>query len=132
MATNISTYNALAFNQGIIPMDDAARPAANELPPQSKITPANLAYIAQVDQILSPDGGQKMLRDWVRPVLDKAELLEPGVFSELLQSSVQSLKNLKNIPPDHASRLKNATYVLEDHAQLRDFSLMMTMALFEG
>ena len=132
MATNISIHSALAFNQGLIPMDDAVRSSANDLPPQSKITPANLAYIAQVDQILTADGAEKMLREWVRPVLEKTDLLEPGVFSEVLQSSLQTLKNLKNIPPDQASRLKNATYVLEDHAQLRDFSLMMSMALFAG
>lgn len=113
-------------------MDDVVRASTNDLPPQTKITPANLAYIAQVDQILTSDGAEKMLREWVRPTLEKTELLEPGVFSDVLQSSVQYLKNMKNIPTDQASRLKNATYVLEDHAQLRDFSLMMSMALFEG
>lgn len=132
MATNISIHNALAFNQGIIPMDDATRTSGNDLPPQSKITPANLTYIAQVDQILTAGGADKMLRDWVRPVLDKTELLEPGIFSDVLQSSVQYLKSMKDVPSDQASRLKNATYVLEDHAQLRDFSLMMTMALYAG
>jgi len=114
-------------------MEDDIRSSTKELPPQAKISPANLAYIAQVDQLLAADGAQAMLRDWVRPELDKAELLEPGVFSDVLQSSIQTIKQeIKRANPENTPRLKSAINTLEDHTQLRDYSLMMTMALFEG
>jgi hypothetical protein len=133
MSSNISIQNALAFKQGLIPMDDDVRSSTNQLPPQTKISPANLAYIAQVDQLLAADGAQLTLRNWVRPELEKAELLEPGVFSDVLQSSLQTIRQeLKRANPDDLPRLKSATRTLEDHVQLRDYSLMMTMALFEG
>jgi hypothetical protein len=133
MSSNISINNSLAFKQGIIPMEDDIRSSTKELPPQAKISPANLAYIAQVDQLLAADGAQAMLRDWVRPELDKAELLEPGVFSDVLQSSIQTIKQeIKRANPENTPRLKSAINTLEDHTQLRDYSLMMTMALFEG
>ena len=74
-----------------------------------------------------------MLRNWVRPELEKMELLEPGVFSEVLNTSLQSIKQeLKRANPEDVPRLKSATRTLEDHMQLRDYSLMMTMSLFEG
>ena len=133
MSTNISIHNSLAFKQGIIPMDDDVRASSKELPPQNKISPANLAYLAQVDEILVADGAHAMLRNWVRPELEKMELLEPGVFSEVLNTSLQSIKQeLKRANPEDVPRLKSATRTLEDHMQLRDYSLMMTMSLFEG
>jgi hypothetical protein len=133
MSSNLSIQHSLSFNQGLIPMDDDIRPVGKELPPQSKISPANLAYIAQVDQILEADGAQKLLRNWVRPELEKPDLLEPGVFSDVLQASLQSIKQeIKTATQDQAVRLKGAARVVEDHVQLRDYSLMMTMALYEG
>ena len=133
MSTNISIHSSLAFKQGIIPMDDDVRASSKELPPQTKISPANLAYLAQVDEILVAVGAQAILRNWVRPELEKMELLEPGVFSEVLNTSLQSIKQeLKRANPEDVPRLKSATRTLEDHMQLRDYSLMMTMSLFEG
>jgi hypothetical protein len=133
MSTNISFNHSLAFNQGIIPMEDDLRIASKELPQQAKISPANLAYLAQVDELLVADGAQALLRNWVRPQLDKMELLEPGVFSDVLNASLQTIRqNLKGAPPEDVQRLKSASRILEDQVQLRDYSLMMTMALYEG
>jgi hypothetical protein len=133
MSTNISFNHSLAFNQGIIPMEDDLRIASKELPQQAKISPANLAYLAQVDELLVADGAQALLRNWVRPQLEKMELLEPGVFSEVLNASLQTIRqNLKGAPPEDVQRLKSASRILEDQVQLRDYSLMMTMALYEG
>ena len=133
MSNNISFNHSLAFNQGIIPMEDDLRVASKELPQQAKISPANLAYLAQVDELLVADGAQALLRNWVRPQLDKMELLEPGVFSDVLNASLQTIRqNLKGAPPEDVQRLKSASRILEDQVQLRDYSLMMTMALYEG
>ena len=133
MSTNISFNHSLAFNQGIIPMEDDLRIASKDLPQQAKISPANLAYLAQVDELLVADGAQALLRNWVRPQLDKMELLEPGVFSDVLNASLQTIRqNLKGAPPEDVQRLKSASRILEDQVQLRDYSLMMTMALYEG
>lgn len=133
MSTNISFNHSLAFNQGIIPMEDDLRIASKDLPQQAKISPANLAYLAQVDELLVADGAQALLRNWVRPQLDKMELLEPGVFSDVINASLQTIRqNLKGAPPEDVQRLKSASRILEDQVQLRDYSLMMTMALYEG
>lgn len=129
----INFNTALHLDKGLLPSTGLPNPS-DALPlSMDKLVPANMSYMAQVDQIYKGPGVDSSLNVWAQPLVDKPELLEPTRFSDTLSQTIPQIQLLiAKANPQDAATLTRFKYALEDTVSHRDLVRQMQLALFEG
>jgi type III secretion protein X len=128
--------SAAFFDKGIDSVTYKSGELAQPMPDQQLLTPAERAERPQLETLLAQPNTDSFLDDSICPQLDDRELLLPGKFRQVLESTLSTLtqaaQNHQSANADSTKALNRAVRLLNEEVGLRDLLQMYRSALYQG
>lgn len=124
------------FERGIDSITFKGGEAAQGLPDQRELTPADHAERPQLDQLLAMPNLDDYLDQSIRPDLENRDLLLPTRFRQVMDGALATLEKealgAQAGDPDTAKVLNRAVRLLNEENALRDLLQMYRSVLYQG
>jgi len=124
------------FDKGIDSITFKGGEAAQGLPDQRELTPADHAERPQLDQLLAMPNLDDFLDQATRPELANRDLLMPTRFRQVMDSTQATLRQAvaeaQDSAPESAKLLNRAVRLLNEEGALRDLVQMYRSVLYQG
>jgi type III secretion protein X len=124
------------FERGIDKITFKGGEAAQGLPQQRDLSPADHAQRPMLDQLLAMPNLEDFLEELIRPDVGDREVLNPARFRDMMAEVLAALKaaaaQREGVDPDGAKVLNRATRLLTEEVNLRDLLQMYRSALLQG